>query len=164
MLSGNDLLRERGLTTPSRSRSRSSTSDTLLARERERGRGRETVHLPASALEALKKLPRGLGDALVFARPDGSPLRPDSFTAWFGDLLEECGVRAGIGPHDFGRHGCVSLMASQGASMKQCQRHLRHSSITMTMDLSPLVRGPPEGCGGTARRDIEQRIASTANE
>jgi integrase len=50
-------------------------------------------------------------------------------------LLKDCEVRDGIAVHDFGRRGCASLMAANGATMKQVQVHLQHSSISVTMAL-----------------------------
>ena len=44
--------------------------------------------------------------------------------------------RAGIGhvrPHDL-RHTCASLLISQDVNIKQVSSHLRHSSVSITMD------------------------------
>jgi hypothetical protein len=58
---------------------------TIIERkERAKNEASETVvHLPAFALDALKRLPQGIENALVFSRADGTPsgltaLRPGS--------------------------------------------------------------------------------------
>lgn len=72
--------------------------------------------------------------ALVFAEPDGGPLRH----YWFWHRIWAPAVAsAGLPPdlriHDL-RHTCAALLIAQGAHPKAIQAHLGHSTIQVTMD------------------------------
>ena len=62
----------------------------------------------------------------------GTPQSPRTV----GSSLSQAARRAGIGhvrPHDL-RHTCASLLISQDVNIKQVSSHLRHSSVSITMD------------------------------
>ncbi|GAA2407321.1 tyrosine-type recombinase/integrase [Streptomyces glaucosporus] len=69
---------------------------------------------------------------LVFAREDGSPLRPDDVTKLFGALVDEAGLRR-VRLHDL-RHGQASLMLAAGVDLAIVSKRLGHSSISITSD------------------------------
>ncbi len=70
---------------------------------------------------------------LVFTLEDGTAYHPDRLT----DIFEWEAFRAGLPPirlHDL-RHSAASIAHATGASMKDIQALLRHSSLTITADL-----------------------------
>jgi integrase len=70
---------------------------------------------------------------LVFVLEDGTAYHPDRLT----DIIEWEAFRAGLPPirfHDL-RHCAASIAHAAGASMKDIQALLRHSSLTITADL-----------------------------
>jgi integrase len=69
----------------------------------------------------------------LFTQPDGGPLHPADVSDAFLELVR----RAGLPPitlHGL-RHGAATLALAAGVDMKVVQHMLRHSSITVTMDL-----------------------------
>ncbi|SFV25026.1 Site-specific recombinase XerD [Micrococcus terreus] len=116
------------------------------------------VHLDAGTVSVLlsQQLLQGeerevWGDAyqdhgLVFAREDGTPIRPSWLTARFLELQE--GVTVPVDPekpqgaqrplrrvrlHDL-RHGTASLMIAAGVDVAVVSKVLRHSTIKLTVD------------------------------
>jgi integrase len=73
-------------------------------------------------------------DAFVFTSLEGEVLRNANFhhRIW-KPALARTGLSSSIRIHDL-RHTCAALMISEGATPKHIQRHLGHSSITVTMD------------------------------
>ena len=71
-------------------------------------------------------------DALVFSKPDGTPLLPSSVTHAFVRIVRKAGLR-GIRLHDL-RHTHASLMLRQGIHSKIVQERLGHSTIAVTLD------------------------------
>ncbi len=74
-------------------------------------------------------------DALVFTAPEGTLLRNSNFhrRVW-KPALRAAGLPSRMRIHDM-RHTCAALLIRQyGANPKQIQRHLGHSSITVSMD------------------------------
>lgn len=70
---------------------------------------------------------------LVFAREDGSLLRPDAVTRLFGDLVERAGVPR-IRLHDL-RHTHASLALAAGVDIKVVSDRLGHSTTAITANL-----------------------------
>jgi integrase len=70
---------------------------------------------------------------LVFARPDGSMLRPDNVTAAFVRSTQRAGVPR-IRLHDL-RHTHASLALAAGVEMKVVSDRLGHSTVSITADL-----------------------------
>lgn len=75
---------------------------------------------------------RGDVDSLVFAGPEGGPIRQNAFRR---RVFQPAARAAGITPvptvHDL-RHTAASLMAKAGLSMREAQEILGHSRTTMT--------------------------------
>ncbi len=69
---------------------------------------------------------------LVFSRPDGSPLQPDSITQAFTRLARSIGLQ-GVRFHDL-RHTHATLMLRQGIHPKVVSERLGHSGIAITLD------------------------------
>ena len=77
--------------------------------------------------------PDGRLEGLVFARPDGLPLRPQ----WVLDQLRKRTTEAGlptIGLHDL-RHTAASIMIAEGTPIAVVSKTLRHSTIAITINL-----------------------------
>ncbi len=71
----------------------------------------------------------------VFTAGGGAPLRNSNFRrrVW-APAIRAAGLPESVRIHDM-RHTCVSLTSfSEGANPKHIQRHLGHSSISVTMD------------------------------
>jgi integrase len=83
------------------------------------------------ALRILQGTPFTLTD-LLFAREDGSPLRPNAVTNAWLRLAKRTGLHD-IRLHD-ARHTHASLMLRQGIHPKIVQERLGHSSIAITLD------------------------------
>ena len=106
-------------------------------------RSRRQVALsPAAALalrahrEQQQALDEDLGrpaGELVFRRIDGSPLRPDTVTHAFADLVKKAGVPH-VRLHDL-RHTHATLMMEQGINPKIVSERLGHASVAITLDL-----------------------------
>ena len=71
-------------------------------------------------------------DDLVFSKPDGKPLLPDSITVAWRNLARRSGLK-GIRLHD-ARHTHASLLLKQGVHPKIVQERLGHASIAITLD------------------------------
>lgn len=99
---------------------------------------RRTVAFPAEVGEVLVPTLRGVGSGeLIWARSDGTPLRPPTTTHWFTKAVDRCVERGGGFPrvtaHEL-RHTAASLMIAAGARVKTVQRQLGHKSAVMTLD------------------------------
>lgn len=95
-----------------------------------------TVQIPGALRDRLGVVIAGRGPhELVFPGPGGGPLRHSTFyrRVW-PRLKAEAGIDAGLRIHDL-RHTAASLLIRDGASPKEVQHHLGHSSITVTMDI-----------------------------
>lgn len=107
-------------------------------------KGKRLIALPPSASAVLRShleqqktvralLGRTLEDGdLVFSRPDGQPLLPDTVTRIWIKLARRNGL-AGVRLHD-ARHTHASLMLKQGVHPKIVQERLGHASIGITLD------------------------------
>ena len=71
-------------------------------------------------------------DDLVFSKPDGSPLKPDTVIHAFLDIARRAGLN-GVRLHDL-RHTHATLMLQQGAHPKVVQERLGHATIAVTLD------------------------------
>jgi len=69
---------------------------------------------------------------LVFAAPDGNPIRPAHLTKTFKALTAAAGLRE-VRLHDL-RHGRASLMIAAGADLVVVQKVLGHSTYRHTAD------------------------------
>ncbi len=147
-----------------------------------------TVAVPAEVALLLRpvvvaqKNPNGL----LWARPDGEPIRPPTTTHWFGAAVRRC-IEASTpldddgnptGPASFPRvtahqlrHTAASLMIASGAHVKTVQRQLGHKTATMTLDnyghlfeddLDDVAERMGEGLRGAAAR-CAQNVPTTPN-
>ncbi|WP_328954437.1 tyrosine-type recombinase/integrase [Kitasatospora purpeofusca] len=77
--------------------------------------------------------PNGRLEGLVFAKPDGSPLRPQ----WVLDQLRKRTTEAGlpkIGLHDL-RHTAASIMIAEDIPVAVVSKTMRHSTLAITVNL-----------------------------
>jgi integrase len=96
---------------------------------------RRTVHLPPFVVALLRNhMDRFTGrdhDALVFSRPDGSIVAEYTRSAMFGRARRQAG-RLDVRWHDL-RHTGATLAAHAGASLRELQARLGHSTIQAAM-------------------------------
>ncbi len=100
-------------------------------------RSARQVHLDTTATAGLRarrrRLPVDLPDeALVFARSDGSPLRPGTVTNRFQRLRQRADLRH-IRFHDL-RHTWATLALEAGINPKVVSEQLGHANISITLD------------------------------
>jgi integrase len=133
------------------------------------GRNR-SVALPATLIEELRRYRIQQAEALlrlgvrqddathVCLRANGSPWRPDSLTATFGQLLQSRGLPP-MRLHGL-RHAHASHMLAANVHPKIVQERLGHASIAMTLDLySHVAPGMQEEAAASV--DILMREAAT---
>jgi integrase len=89
-------------------------------------------HRAAQAKERLALGSAYAGGDLIFAMPDGNPIRPWNFGAASADLVRRAGVTR-IRLHDL-RDTHASLWAKAGVPIEVLSRRLGHSSFGITMD------------------------------
>ncbi|CCH77760.1 Putative prophage phiRv2 integrase (fragment) [Nostocoides japonicum T1-X7] len=97
--------------------------------------GNRLVHLPRSVVDVLADhMDTYTGpspDALVFATPAGRPLPRSRRSEMFGRARRAAG-RPDLRWHDL-RHTGATLAASTGASIRELQRRMGHSTIAAAM-------------------------------
>jgi integrase len=101
-----------------------------------------TVHVPATAVEALRKLKKAKVVSLnVFLLASGSPLKTSVLQKRWHKIFEEAGLED-FHWHDL-RHSCASFLARSGASLLEIASVLGHKSISMVKRYAHLVQGKP---------------------
>jgi integrase len=97
--------------------------------------GRRTVGLPRFVAEELAAHLAGLGDpeALVFAAPEGGPLRVHGFRARVWRPATRAAGLDGLRIHDL-RHTAVALWIAAGANPKEVSTRAGHASVSFTLD------------------------------
>jgi integrase len=98
---------------------------------------KRSVPLPRSFAEELRELVDDRPPAaLVFAAPEGGPLRYSNFRSRVFDPAVKAAGLAGLGitPHKL-RHTAASLAIAAGADVKVVQLMLGHKSAAMTLDI-----------------------------
>ncbi|MFE0022933.1 tyrosine-type recombinase/integrase [Amycolatopsis sp. NPDC059021] len=90
---------------------------------------------------------------MLFTMPDGSPLHPADVSDEFARLIRLAGLPP-ITLHGL-RHGAATIALAAGVDTKVVQHRLRHSSITVTMDLYTNVL---EEVAADAARKLVARI------
>src|SRR5262249_30172874 len=97
---------------------------------------------------------------LIFANPDGTPLKPDSVSAAVSLLCRRLGLPKGASLHTL-RHSHGSFLLADGVDLATVSERLGQSSVRVTADIySHALRGrdrrPPgagtSSCGYTADR------------
>ncbi|MFF4820308.1 site-specific integrase [Kitasatospora sp. NPDC001309] len=103
--------------------------------------------------------PDGRLEGLVFARPDGEPLRPQ----W---VLEQLRKRTAeldlprIGLHDL-RHTAASIMIAAGIPLAVASKTLRHANLAITVDLyGHLLKDSADQAVNALARALDQAQAS----
>lgn len=87
------------------------------------------------------------GDALVFAKPDGSPLQPQNVSQFFGNVIAKLELPR-IRLHDL-RHTSATLALLLGIHPKIVSERLGHSTINITLDTySHVVPGLQDAAAG----------------
>ena len=116
----------------------------IVFRAPKTAKGKRMIALPPSAssvlrdhLEQQKTVRLLLGEPLqdndlVFSRPDGRPLLPDTVTKTWIKLARRNGL-SGVRLHD-ARHTHASLLLKQGIHPKIVQERLGHATIATTLD------------------------------
>lgn len=116
----------------------------IVFRAPKTAKGKRMIALPPSAssvlrdhLEQQKTVRLFLGESLqdndlVFSRPDGRPLLPDTVTKTWIKLARRNGL-SGVRLHD-ARHTHASLLLKQGIHPKIVQERLGHATIATTLD------------------------------
>jgi integrase len=124
-------------------RSLEQTNDGLRFKAPKSARGRRTIALSESMVEVLRshrlaqleeRMQLGLGrdeNALVFARLDGEPIAPDTFTGWFARVAKRAGVR--INFHGL-RHTHMTDLLRANIHPKVASERAGHSSVGFTLD------------------------------
>ena len=100
-----------------------------------------------------EELGRSAGD-LVSRRIDGSPLRPDTVTHAFADLVKKAGVLH-VRLLDL-RHTHATLMMEQGINPKIVSERLGHASLAIPLDLYSHVS---PGLQAEAAQKFDQAMA-----
>jgi integrase len=104
---------------------------------------RRLVHLPAPAVDALKKLRRDgiIGRKLIFLDGNGEPADKSFLTFHWNKVRTAAGL-VDFKWHDL-RHSCASYLAQAGASLPEIGHVLGHSSPSITAKYAHLVAGKP---------------------
>ena len=96
--------------------------------------GRRSVPIPAFLADELGSWTAGMApDALVFAAPEGRPLRASAFRRRVWQQAVEAAGLAPLRPHDM-RHSAVALWIAAGASAKEIAVWAGHSSVATVRD------------------------------
>ncbi len=145
------------------------TSEGLRFKEPKTQKASRTVTIPAIAVDALKahKVHQAerrlmLGPAyedhgLVFARDDGSPWPPDTFSTAFAVLIRRSSLPH-VRFHDL-RHSHASQLLRQGVHPKVVSERLGHSSVKTTLDIySHVVPGMQHDAAVGIDRAMRQAI------
>ena len=101
---------------------------------------------------------------LIFANPDGTPLKPDSVSASVSLLFRRLGLPKGVSLHTL-RHSHGSVLLADGVDLATVSERLGHSSVRVTADIFRMLyadatRTPPSigatSCGGMADRVMDR--------
>jgi integrase len=78
---------------------------------------------------------------LVFANPDGTPLKPDSVSAAVSALFRRLKLPKGASPHSL-RHTHTSHLLANGVPLPVVSARLGHSSVRVTAEIySHMING-----------------------
>ncbi len=87
--------------------------------------------------EILEELPRGVGRAPVFTRPDGSPWSTSALRTAFYTARDLAELRKGLSVHSI-RHTGASWQAQAGVPLIKIKESLGHSDVRQTLRYSHL--------------------------
>jgi site-specific recombinase XerD len=78
---------------------------------------------------------------LIFANPNGTPLKPDTLSASISRLCRRLGLPKGVSLHTL-RHSHGSVLLADGVDLATVSERLGHSSVRVTADIySHALRG-----------------------
>jgi len=100
-------------------------------------RKQKVLPIAAELRDVLLTLPRGIGDAPVFARADGQPFSVIEVQRAFGIARKLSEIRSELTPHSI-RHTFASWLAIAGQPLRTIQELLGHADIRMTIRYSHL--------------------------
>ena len=110
--------------------------NTLTVVQQKTGK-QKVLPIAAELRELLLARPRGIGDAHVFARPDGAPFAAIELQRAFAIARKLSGIRSELTPHSI-RHTFASWLAIAGQPLRTIQELLGHADIRMTIRYSHL--------------------------
>ena len=85
---------------------------------------------------------------LIFANPDGTPLKPDSVSATVSNLCKKLKLPKGASLHTL-RHSHGSHLLAAGMEITAVSERLGHSSVRVTEDIySHAIRGRDDEAAG----------------
>ncbi|MEW6731883.1 MAG: site-specific integrase [Acidobacteriota bacterium] len=141
-----DVDLEKGIVTVKRSLIWKNKGDYYYFSEPKTLRSNRSIPLPRSVIFSLIKHKRKQAEErlragasygnldLIFATPEGSPLKPRNMREAFKVVLKNAGLSSSIRLYDL-RHTCATLLLVAGENPKVVSERLGHSSITLTMDV-----------------------------
>lgn len=103
------------------------------------------IKLPAETIELLREyrceymeLQQKMGDlwhdtGFLFVKEDGTPMIPDSITAWLRKFSERHGLPH-IHPHSF-RHSAASILIHSGTDVVTVSKRLGHANTSTTLNI-----------------------------
>jgi integrase len=97
----------------------------------------KTLPIEGEFREVLLALPRSIGAAPVFTRPDGRPFATIDVQRAFRIARKLSGIRSELTPHSL-RHTFASWLAISGQPLRTIQELLGHADIRMTIRYSHL--------------------------
>jgi integrase len=137
----------------------------VIVSEPKTAKGRRSLALDPATVAALRRHrtrqaeervaagPLWHDSGLVFTWPDGSPIHPQRFSAWFERQTREAGLPR-IRLHDV-RHSYATAALAAGIPAKVVSERLGHANIAITMDTySHVLPGLDEQAAGTVARFI----------
>lgn len=110
----------------------------LVTFRQKKTRRLKSVPISKDLAEVLKALPRGVGAAPVFTRPDGGAFYPMEVQRAFTLAKKLSGIRPALRLHDL-RHTFASWLATRGTPLRTIQELLGHADIRMTIRYAHLA-------------------------
>jgi integrase len=119
----------------------------------------KTLPIEGEFRDVLLALPRSVGAAPVFTRPDGRPFATIDVQRAFGIARKLSGIRSELTPHSL-RHTFASWLAISGQPLRTIQELLGHADIRMTIRYSHLSPAHLSDAMKTIGRIAEEEGAS----
>jgi integrase len=132
----------------------------------EKTRAAKTVPMSKALREVLSALPRGIGGARVFVRPDSVPLTLPEVARAFRVAQKLSGIREELNPYTI-RHTFASWLAIKGTPIRTIQELLGHKDLRMTLryaHLSPAHLAEAVETIGTVEKSNRLRVGCASKE
>jgi len=126
----------------------------------------KTVPMSKALREVLSALPRGIGAAAVFMRPDGEALTEDDYKRAFGVARRLAGLRKELNPYSI-RHTFASWLAIKGTPIRTIQELLGHKDLRMTLryaHLSPAHLAEAVETVEAVEKSSRRHLVATSSE